>query len=292
MRSISHEPESAAGGPTESGEKRAVGLSGFDAGVVREMVVKGLVKEHPDGKLSLTQLGVHEAFLNVSFRAVSPVPVADLHADKPLEDASSFELVRRLGQGWEWRPLQKPKKRRLALEFVAYVPGGQKYWRTTPKEVNAAYLRCLLRADDLFAAGCPYVPHGQRQDVYDKLLGGRHGCLRDLTLQDAPLDQRLSLDVDTGGAHVEAEAEGNDSDFAEANQEEPWVDDWMQALAEALLPEAPCLDASDDEPLLNLPPASPSPPLPPPEDPNAESGRQSAGEDPNAELDKLPQLGH
>ena len=91
--------------------------------------------------------------------------------DLPLEDRSTFQLLRQLNaSAWIQKGLPSDSMKQAMLR--PYLPGDRKVYRVGGRP-SVLYLRCLLSAEHLVDAYCnDGIPHGQRDQVYRCLLNG------------------------------------------------------------------------------------------------------------------------
>ena len=92
----------------------------------------------------------------------------------PIVDLDPYHLAKLLGdRGWEWRlwlPV-KSRNKKQSLQFVdGYVQGAPKIWYSTKKQLVPKYMCALLKAEELFKAGCKIIPHNEPEHVYERYL--------------------------------------------------------------------------------------------------------------------------
>ena len=170
--------------------------------------------------------------LNASYR------VLDVRADLALEERTQWELMLMLEErGWEWQPLTGKRRRSSAFDYVS---GGPLVWYTSGPVACALYLRVLLEAPRLFAAGIAAIPHGKNKAYYKQLLAGvqptgarRPRALNVDTLQD---DMALPELPDGEPAPHDADVQHlrqfphRSGEFSDEEEEAEWV----RALEDAL----------------------------------------------------------
>ncbi|CAE7832485.1 unnamed protein product [Symbiodinium sp. CCMP2592] len=118
-----------------------------------------------------TQEGVRS--LRVVTALGNPAPVCSM-SSQPSKNWDVMELMLAMeNDGWVWQPLPKSKSAKQAL---CYKPGDAKVWYSLSHFVNKTYLQCLLKAENIFAAGAvDRIPHWTTSPsaVYTAILAGK-----------------------------------------------------------------------------------------------------------------------
>jgi hypothetical protein len=200
----------------------------------------GLVERHGGSSFQLTQAGV--ACLRPISKLGEPRRVCEPRLGTPLADRTVMELVLNLETaGWKWEPLPRLKKER---DNLVHERGKSKLiWYGNTNSPNAAYLRCLLKAEQLQLLGIDKIPHHVKKptQVYSALEKGTQVCLRKLPLSGdvdgaavdgaaAPPANDTSRDhiSDSPGLGAVGHNSGSDGDMSELERElEKAVEDWQ-----------------------------------------------------------------
>jgi hypothetical protein len=112
--------------------------------------------------------------LSTAWHANSPpVSLTSARADAPLQNRSSYELLRELHTAdWTWKRLPSDALKQADIE--PYCVGRSKLYRSVGERISSFYLSCLVAAPRLEADhGNDGVPHGQTEAVYVALLRGQ-----------------------------------------------------------------------------------------------------------------------
>ena len=102
----------------------------------------------------------------------TPHPLSSWRAGIALHDRHNFELLLMLqDDGWEWKRLPQSVGRQLRCS--PYTLGNAKIYRPAGILLGRGDLICLHSVQHLFDTyGVDEIPHGQHEQVYDKLLRG------------------------------------------------------------------------------------------------------------------------
>ena len=164
------------------------------AELLRDVAILNTKYEQSVCFVQLTALALQRV---VCFRAWEH-PQSIFAVPSTLDHASVLQLVLALeGRGWTWRKLPRKVPSRLLL---AYKPGDDQVWYTAGITVTPEYLRCLLNADKLCAAGLKCIPHYFPQKAalrYQALLDGDLNVARDAASKRWRSD---AVEVEVGAA--------------------------------------------------------------------------------------------
>ena len=184
--------------------------------------------------------------LEVVVELVEPRLVCEPRSDLPLEDCTTYELIRKLEcAGWSWARLPSNSAKRKALRHSA---DSEKIWYSAGGLPHPLYLQCLLEAERLGALGVVSIPHCSPKPAatYRQLLQGR--CV------DMPLARpRLMLqgDVDLGEAEdlpcLQDEAAAGEEANDPETMLEPERDAGIQTRDEQILELLQLFDDSEPE---------------------------------------------
>ena len=133
--------------------------------------------------------------------------VSSIHPGRELSMRSCYELLSLMHvAGWQWKRLPTSPKSRLKLP--AYVRGAEMVVYTAGCHVSSKYLACLIEASESETWGAS-IPHGQADEVYDRIRAGADwGTLKDelcLALQnkEARKKQKKNVEWSVDGAEIE-----------------------------------------------------------------------------------------
>ena len=125
--------------------------------LLTEMHQRGYVEVSPMAAGSnlwiLTQKA--KSLLCQSTRLLKPTPLTRFQRDLPLDKLTTLELIGRLGdEGWDDEATPKTTK----LEPFTGAVGAKKVWYHADR-ISKTYLKCLLRAQEVFEAGLATALH-------------------------------------------------------------------------------------------------------------------------------------
>ena len=78
-------------------------------------------------------------------------------------------LLQLVAEGWQWQLLRQSQQ----AAAPPHSKGAAQIFYSAGVEVDEFYLQALLRADELFEAGLPLLPHGRKAAEYQAILAGR-----------------------------------------------------------------------------------------------------------------------
>jgi hypothetical protein len=146
------------------------------AGALRQLefsrFVTAVGSENGTTAWQFTQLGLGKVR---HFRGIHrPVRVLDIRTNLPLENRSTWELLRSfLELGWIMKPV--PKSQIAKLSLAPYAAGADRIWYNSAVDLTRGrlYITSLLKADKLFEGGVlRAVHHCQKPAYYKKLMSG------------------------------------------------------------------------------------------------------------------------
>ena len=195
----------AAGARPGAHTSRGFSASPDDIGILAGLASLGFcVGPGLGGKWFLTNEGAKNVR---SLNKVSdPIQVFKVRMNLALEDMTRYEVMKVLqADEWSWREWLAPSRitKKSGPMPLGYQEGDAKVWYSTPSGPPHAYLVALHRAEELFAAGLPMVPHNKDAAMYANILRGKFVF---------EVDPPLALDIDRiedpeaiEDAHIEQE---------------------------------------------------------------------------------------
>ena len=221
-----------------------------------ELLLQHGLVERVDGGLSNEYLLSQHVLSRLRFTAPldKGVPILKRGSAEPIEDQSMWLQVNALlDAGWEWQPLPNKQEQRLKLPYYNSATQAPLIFYTGVR-APAGYLVALLKSEELQQKGITHIPHGQKPEVYKKLLEGKPFQLP----RNMPLELDIETDAEPAGELRNDESVEGPNILEDFNLEDA-LEEFLEGLHVGSAPEplVPSTSSVDTAPAA-------SPPLPPP----------------------------